>query len=182
MRRSFAVTSQRLSQVTIAMLVALATISPRPRQRNRFTKRLPARRRRARRAAGRARPAASRQRRRRRPRRRARRRCVALHLSDRSRGVLRREAGERQPQPAPQAVPALGREGRWSFETDEAGVVSEQPRAAAHSLRGRRRGTPKIFEIVFEGDSFVTDAMRRDSAFSVRPIADGAVTERIVLK
>jgi protocatechuate 3,4-dioxygenase beta subunit len=41
---------------------------------------------------------------------------------------------------------------------------------------------PKIFEIVFEGDPFVTDAMRKNPAFSVRPVeAGGRVTERIVL-
>lgn len=40
----------------------------------------------------------------------------------------------------------------------------------------------KIFEIVFEGDPFVTDAMRRNPVFSVRPIEPGGkVTERIVL-
>ena len=39
-----------------------------------------------------------------------------------------------------------------------------------------------IFEIVFEGDPFVTTEMRSNPAFSVRPIAAGAVTERIVLK
>jgi hypothetical protein len=40
----------------------------------------------------------------------------------------------------------------------------------------------KTFEIVFEGDPFVTAAMRGNPVFSVRPIAQGKVTERIVLQ
>ena len=46
-------------------------------------------------------------------------------------------------------------------------------RAAGHA--------PKIFEIVFEGDPFVTPEMRSNPSFSVRPIARQRVTERIVL-
>ena len=41
---------------------------------------------------------------------------------------------------------------------------------------------PRIFEIVFESDPFVTAGMRRNPAFSVRAVgAGGKVTERIVL-
>jgi hypothetical protein len=48
---------------------------------------------------------------------------------------------------------------------------------------GARGYEPRIFEIVFEGDPFVTAQMRSDPAFSVRPIETGGrVTERIVLK
>jgi protocatechuate 3,4-dioxygenase beta subunit len=40
-----------------------------------------------------------------------------------------------------------------------------------------------IFEIVFEGDPFVTAEMRRNPVFSVRPVdAAGRVTDRIVLR
>jgi hypothetical protein len=35
---------------------------------------------------------------------------------------------------------------------------------------------------VFEGDPFVTPEMRGHPAFSVRPITEGTVTERIELK
>jgi len=41
---------------------------------------------------------------------------------------------------------------------------------------------PNIFEIVFEGDPFITDQMRSNPAFPVRRIDAGKVTERIVLK
>jgi protocatechuate 3,4-dioxygenase beta subunit len=72
--------------------------------------------------------------------------------------------------------------GAWSFETVKPGSYPNG-RVPPHihfevSAAGR---TPKIFEIVFEGDQYVTDEMRGNPAFSVRPIADGAVTERIVL-
>jgi protocatechuate 3,4-dioxygenase beta subunit len=73
--------------------------------------------------------------------------------------------------------------GTWSFSTVKPGSYPNS-RVPPHvhfevSAPGR---APKIFEIVFEGDSFVTQAMRSDPAFSVRPIEGGRVTERIVLK
>jgi protocatechuate 3,4-dioxygenase beta subunit len=73
--------------------------------------------------------------------------------------------------------------GAWSFDTVKPGSYPNS-RVPPHihfeiSAAGR---APKIFEIVFEGDPFVTDAMRRNPAFSVRPIDVGRVTERIVLK
>jgi protocatechuate 3,4-dioxygenase beta subunit len=73
--------------------------------------------------------------------------------------------------------------GGWSFETIKPGSYPNS-RVPPHihfevSASGR---APKIFEIVFEGDSFVTTEMRSNPAFSIRPIADGKVTERIVLK
>ena len=73
--------------------------------------------------------------------------------------------------------------GAWSFETIKPGSYPSS-RVPAHihfevSAPGR---APKIFEIVFEGDPFVTPEMRRDPAFSVKPIDSGKVTERIVLK
>ena len=73
--------------------------------------------------------------------------------------------------------------GSWTFETVKPGSYPNS-RVPPHihfevSAPGR---APKIFEIVFEGDPFVTPEMRSNPAFSVRPIADGKVTERIVLK
>jgi protocatechuate 3,4-dioxygenase beta subunit len=73
--------------------------------------------------------------------------------------------------------------GAWTFDTIKPGSYPNS-RIPAHihfeiSAPGR---TPKIFEIVFEGDPFVTAEMRRDPAFSVRTIADGRVIERIVLQ
>ncbi len=73
-------------------------------------------------------------------------------------------------------------QGRWSFDTIKPGSYPNS-RVPPHihfevSAAGR---SPKRFEIVFEGDPFVTSEMRSNPAFSVRPIANGAVTERIVL-
>jgi protocatechuate 3,4-dioxygenase beta subunit len=73
--------------------------------------------------------------------------------------------------------------GAWSFETVKPGSYPNS-RVPPHihfevSAPGR---APKTFEIVFEGDPFVTQEMRSNPAFSVRPLADGKVTERIVLK
>ena len=73
--------------------------------------------------------------------------------------------------------------GAWSFDTVKPGSYPNS-RVPPHihfeiSAPGR---APRIFEIVFEGDSFVTQAMRSNPAFSVRPIDAGRVTERIVLR
>jgi protocatechuate 3,4-dioxygenase beta subunit len=73
--------------------------------------------------------------------------------------------------------------GGWSFSTIKPGSYPDS-RAPAHihfevSAPGR---APRIFEIVFEGDPFVTAAMRSNPAFSIRQVEDGKVTERIVLK
>ena len=74
--------------------------------------------------------------------------------------------------------------GAWSFETIKPGSYPNS-RAPAHihfevSAPGRAN---RVFEIVFEGDPFITDRMRTDPAFSVRPIAAGGrVAERIVLR
>ena len=72
--------------------------------------------------------------------------------------------------------------GAWSFETIKPGSYPNS-RVPGHihfevSAAGR---APKIFEIVFEGDPLVTAEMRRNSAFSVRPVDAGRVTERIVM-
>ena len=73
--------------------------------------------------------------------------------------------------------------GAWSFETVKPGSYPNG-RVPAHihfevSAAGH---APRIFEIVFEGDSFITDEMRRNTDFSVRPIEGGKVTERIAMK
>jgi protocatechuate 3,4-dioxygenase beta subunit len=74
-------------------------------------------------------------------------------------------------------------QGAWSFDTIRPGSYpgSRVPGHIHFEVAAPGRAS-KIFEIVFEGDPFVTAEMRRNEAFSVRPIASGAVTERIVLK
>jgi protocatechuate 3,4-dioxygenase beta subunit len=72
--------------------------------------------------------------------------------------------------------------GRWAFETIKPGSYPNS-RVPAHihfqvAAPGR---SPRIFEIVFEDDPLVTPEMRRNPAFSVRPVTQGKVTERIVL-
>jgi len=74
--------------------------------------------------------------------------------------------------------------GQWSFDTIRPGSYpgSKVP-GHIHFEVGAQGRAPKIFEIVFEGDPFVTAQMRTDPAFSVRPVETGGrVTERIVLK
>ena len=73
--------------------------------------------------------------------------------------------------------------GAWSFATVKPGSYpnSRVPPHIHFEVAAQGRA-PKIFEIVFEGDPFVTPAMRSDPAFSVRPIDGGTVTERIVLR
>ena len=74
-------------------------------------------------------------------------------------------------------------QGGWSFDTIKPGSypASRVP-AHIHFEVVAPGHEPKIFEIVFEGDPFVTMAMRSDQAFSVRPIDAGKVTDRIVLR
>jgi len=73
--------------------------------------------------------------------------------------------------------------GAWAFDTIRPGSYPNS-RAPAHihfevSATGF---APLVFEIVFEGDPFVTADMRRNAGFSVRPVGqDGRVTQRIVL-
>ena len=73
--------------------------------------------------------------------------------------------------------------GAWSFETIRPGSYPSS-RVPGHihfevTAPGR---APLIFEIVFEGDPFITDEMRRNAAFSVRPIEGGKVVQKIILK
>jgi protocatechuate 3,4-dioxygenase beta subunit len=73
--------------------------------------------------------------------------------------------------------------GLWSFDTIKPGSYpNSRVPSHIHFEVSTADRAPKIFEIVFEGDPFVTAAMRRDPAFSVRPIEAGKVTERIVLQ
>ena len=79
-----------------------------------------------------------------------------------------------------------GPKGEWSFETIRPGSYPNS-RAPGHihfevSAPGYAN---RIYEIVFEGDPHVTADMRKNAAFSVRPIAAGApgrVTDRIVMR
>jgi protocatechuate 3,4-dioxygenase beta subunit len=72
--------------------------------------------------------------------------------------------------------------GAWSFDTIRPGSYpgSRVP-GHIHFEIAAPGGVTRIFEIVFEGDPFVTDAMRSNRMFSVRPIQDGRVNERIVM-
>ena len=73
--------------------------------------------------------------------------------------------------------------GAWSFETIRPGSypASRVP-GHIHFEVSAPGFAPKIFEIVFEGDPFVTADMRRNPAFAVQTIdARGRVTQRIVL-
>lgn len=73
--------------------------------------------------------------------------------------------------------------GAWSFETIRPGSypASRVP-GHIHFEVSAPGFAPKIFEIVFEGDPFVTAEMRRNPAFAVQPVdARGRVTQRIVL-
>jgi protocatechuate 3,4-dioxygenase beta subunit len=74
-------------------------------------------------------------------------------------------------------------EGRWSFDTIKPGSypASRVP-AHIHFEVAAAGHPPKIFEIVFEGDPFVTAEMRGNPTFSLRPIEEGKVTERIELQ
>jgi protocatechuate 3,4-dioxygenase beta subunit len=73
--------------------------------------------------------------------------------------------------------------GAWSFETIRPGSYpnSRVPGHIHFEVAATGRAA-KIFEIVFEGDPLVTAEMRRNPAFSVRPVEAGRVTERIVMQ
>jgi protocatechuate 3,4-dioxygenase beta subunit len=78
-----------------------------------------------------------------------------------------------------------GPKGDWSFDTIRPGSYpgSRVP-GHIHFEVSAAGFAPKIFEIVFEGDPYVTAQMRANPVFSVRPIAGaspGRITERIVL-
>jgi protocatechuate 3,4-dioxygenase beta subunit len=72
--------------------------------------------------------------------------------------------------------------GAWAFDTIRPGSYPGSTAPAHIHFQVSAPGhAAKIFEIVFEGDPFVTPAMRGRPGFSVRPVEGGRVTERIVL-
>jgi protocatechuate 3,4-dioxygenase beta subunit len=74
-------------------------------------------------------------------------------------------------------------DGSWSFDTIRPGSYPGSRVPGHIHFEVTANGLPpRIFEIVFEGDPFVTPDMRKNAAFSVRPIESGRVTERIVLR
>ena len=74
-------------------------------------------------------------------------------------------------------------QGAWSFDTVKPGAYpGGQVPAHIHFEVSARGLAAKVFEIVFEGEPFVTPMMQTNPAFSVRPIENGRVTERIVLR
>jgi protocatechuate 3,4-dioxygenase, beta subunit len=73
--------------------------------------------------------------------------------------------------------------GAFSFGTVKPGSYPNSRIPAHIHFEVAAKGHPaRIFEIVFEGDPFLTDRMKSDPAFSVRPIEKGRVTERIALR
>lgn len=74
-------------------------------------------------------------------------------------------------------------EGRWSFETIRPGSYPNSRIPAHIHFEVTAQGfQQRNFEIVFDGDPFITAPMHTDPAFSVRPVQGGKVTERIVLR
>ncbi len=74
-------------------------------------------------------------------------------------------------------------QGRWAFETIRPGSYPNSSIPAHIHFEVSAPGfAAKVFEIVFAGDPFITAQMRTNAAFSVRPIENGRVTERIVLQ
>jgi protocatechuate 3,4-dioxygenase beta subunit len=73
--------------------------------------------------------------------------------------------------------------GAWSFDTVTPGSYpgTRNPAHIHFEVAAPGRGS-RIFEIVFEGDPFITERMRSDASFSVRRIEAGRVTERITLR
>jgi protocatechuate 3,4-dioxygenase beta subunit len=74
--------------------------------------------------------------------------------------------------------------GAWAFDTIKPGSYPGSRVPGHIHFEVSAPGRPAtIYEIVFDGDPFVTEAMRRNPAFAVRPIdASGRVTDRIVLR
>jgi protocatechuate 3,4-dioxygenase beta subunit len=73
-------------------------------------------------------------------------------------------------------------QGRWSFETIRPGSYPNSKIPAHIHFEVSAQGfAAKVFEIVFTGDPFITPEMRTNPAFSIRPVENGRVTERIVL-
>ena len=72
--------------------------------------------------------------------------------------------------------------GAWSFDTVRPGSYPNSKAPAHIHFEVSAKGfANRFFEIVFEGDPYVTPEMRKNAAFSVRTIANGRVTDRIVM-
>ena len=73
--------------------------------------------------------------------------------------------------------------GAWSFDTIKPGSYpgSRNPAHIHFEVSASGRAN-RIFEIVFEGDPFLTERMKSDPSFSIRRVDNGRVTERIVLR
>lgn len=73
--------------------------------------------------------------------------------------------------------------GAYSFDTIKPGSYPNAKIPAHIHFEVSAPGhAPNVFEIVFTGDPFITASMRNNPAFSERPIENGRVTQRIVLK
>jgi protocatechuate 3,4-dioxygenase beta subunit len=76
--------------------------------------------------------------------------------------------------------------GQWAFETIHPGSYPNSRNPAHIHFEVSAKGyANRFFEIVFAGDPYITDQMRKDPSFSVRavrPTVPGQVTERIVLR
>jgi len=73
--------------------------------------------------------------------------------------------------------------GGWSFSTVKPGSYPDSRNPAHIHFEVAAKGkAPRIFEIVFDGDPFITDRMKSDPMFSIRRIENGRVSERITLR
>ncbi len=73
--------------------------------------------------------------------------------------------------------------GAFSFVTVKPGSYPASRNPAHIHFEVTAKGkSPRVFEIVFEGDPFITDRMRNDPVFSVRQIEKGRVSERIIVR
>ena len=76
-----------------------------------------------------------------------------------------------------------GANGSWSFDTVKPGSYpGTRIPAHIHFEVSAPGHASRIFEIVFEGDPFITERMRTDPSFSVKRIESGRVAERITLR
>ena len=98
--------------------------------------------------------------------------CIALRLPDGPRRVYGVKPVSDNQNPRLKLFLRSDAKGTWSFDTIKPGSYpnSRVPPHIHFEVSAAGRAT-KVFEIVFEGDPFVTAEMRRNPAFSVRPIA-----------
>lgn len=73
--------------------------------------------------------------------------------------------------------------GAWSFGTVKPGSYPSSRNPAHIHFEVTAKGkTPRVFEIVFEGDPFITERMKTEPMFSIKRIENGRVSERITLR